>query len=378
VCTGAESTENQKSFNFSIKSLNCNSLSIGCSSENYDLIMDAVCNLGGDIIFLSDIRMGQLNNTSASTKIQTTLLKSKLRNHEFLYNSSMNKRGVAILINKNIQTEIIETFKDQQENILLIKCKLNGSEIILGSIYGPNTTDREFYNNIDNYLTRNPNTPVVLGGAWNTTWNNSLPETNLDIMGMARTPNMANGRLLRLLSDKHSLTDPFRVLFPDRLTFTYHPFGQIRQNKSRLDFFVISTALIGNVTECSVFPGLLSKQFDHKPVCLTFGNKEFIPSKGLKNWFLEDEIVGMSTELAALQVYSKAIDPEVHPQICNELSHKINRLVELTKQCLQLKEAIALNVTGNANFQELLLAAKISDFKAERELLPEWDNLEGL
>jgi exonuclease III len=122
-----------------------------------------------DIIFFSDIRLGQMNNKSATQKLQTTLLKSKLGNHQLYFNSSSNRWGVAILIAKKIKIEILQEYKDQEENIIMFKAKLNGCKLILASIYGPNTTDREFYRNIDNFLTQNSSVPVVLGGDWNTT-----------------------------------------------------------------------------------------------------------------------------------------------------------------------------------------------------------------
>jgi hypothetical protein len=149
--------------NLSFNALNCNSLNIACSPENYDLKMDAVCSLKSDVIFLSDVRMGQISNQHSSFKIMTSLNKSKLSKHLFLYNSSSNKQGVAMLINKNLSPEIVETFKDQDENILLCAIKLNGAELILGSIYGPNNTDRNFYRNLENFIEKYPNWPVVLG-----------------------------------------------------------------------------------------------------------------------------------------------------------------------------------------------------------------------
>jgi exonuclease III len=87
-------------------------------------------------------------------------------------------------------------------------------------------------------------------------------------MGMGRTPNKANGTLLKELANKHDLTDPFRVLFPTKKSFSYLPFGNTRQNKSRLDFFVVSTALLSGIHDVGVFPSKLSSQFDHKPVFL--------------------------------------------------------------------------------------------------------------
>jgi hypothetical protein len=121
-------------------------------------------------------------------KLSTTLLKSKLRNHQLLYNSTMNNY-CCYSHYKKLKITVIEEFNDQNENILLVRVMLDDAEIVLGSIYGPNTTDREFYRNIDNFLTRNKNLPVVLGGDWNTTWDNSQAHLNIDVMGMVRTPN---------------------------------------------------------------------------------------------------------------------------------------------------------------------------------------------
>jgi hypothetical protein len=40
---------------------------------------------------------------------------------------------------------------------------------------------------------------------------------------MARTPNMANGKLLKAMADRFGLTDPFRVLNPNKTAFSYLP-----------------------------------------------------------------------------------------------------------------------------------------------------------
>jgi exonuclease III len=114
--------------------------------------------------------MGQINNQQSSLKVTSQLNKSRLRNHIFIYNSSSNRRGVAMLINKSLNPEIINTFKDQQENILLIHAKINGSDIALGSVYGPNSTDRQFYRDLDNFINNHPGMPVLLGGDCDATW----------------------------------------------------------------------------------------------------------------------------------------------------------------------------------------------------------------
>jgi hypothetical protein len=83
---------------------------------------------------------------------------------------------------------------------------------------------------------------------------------------MARTPNAANGNLMREFAGKHGLTDPFRVLYPLKKSFSYSPFGNTRSNKSQLDFFLVSTTLLSGIREVGVFPAnyqisLITNQF---------------------------------------------------------------------------------------------------------------------
>jgi exonuclease III len=144
---------------------------------------------------------------------------------------------VAILVDKKLDLKPLRQFTDQNENALLIVFENNGGEICLGSVYGPNNTDREFYNFLTRAMEQINNTPVILGGDWNTTWDNSPPESNLDVHNMARAPNAANGKLLKNMSSQLSLTDPFRALNPNLLAYSYSPFGTQRKNRSRLDFF---------------------------------------------------------------------------------------------------------------------------------------------
>jgi exonuclease III len=159
----------------------------------------------------------------------------------------------------------------------------------------------------------------VLGGDWNTTWDNSPPDTNIDIINMVRAPNAANGFCLNNMANEFDLLDPFRTLYPNKIAFSYSPFGSQRKNKSRLDFFVISSTLISKVTACNIYTAQLSAMFDHKPVALHFSDskkKVFTERKKIiTNWYLDDPLIKMSSELAALQIYSAVIDEGQHNEI---------------------------------------------------------------
>jgi hypothetical protein len=87
-----------------------------------------------------------------------------MKNISFFYNSSKNKRGVGILIKNSLDFECLDTRNSEDENALLLHCKLLGTELLLVSIYGPNTTDLDFFNTLRNWFLLYPNTPLVCVG----------------------------------------------------------------------------------------------------------------------------------------------------------------------------------------------------------------------
>ncbi len=58
---------------------------------------------------------------------------------------------MAILFSNRVDHEVIDTVKDTDENILLLRTRINGIEIAIGSIYGPNTENCDkFFSTIKN------------------------------------------------------------------------------------------------------------------------------------------------------------------------------------------------------------------------------------
>jgi len=113
----------------SIAAQNCNSLNVVSSIKNQDLKISAITGYQTDIIFLSDVRFnGREKVVCDKLKVWYTVI----------FNSTKNSRGVAILINRRLRHEILETVRDPQENILLVKARINDTDIVLGSVYGPN------------------------------------------------------------------------------------------------------------------------------------------------------------------------------------------------------------------------------------------------
>ena len=103
-----------------------------------------------------------------------------------------------------------------------------------------------------------------------------------------------------------NLSDPFRTLYPGWRAFSYSPFGTVRRNRSRLDFFVVSNSLIPNIIYCSISPGRATKLFDHRTVLLTLGTKKKGKTNSgprVGNTFLTESYVRASVNLAAIKCH---------------------------------------------------------------------------
>jgi exonuclease III len=183
----------------------------------------------------------------------------------------MNSRGVAVLVSKDLDFQINNEFRDNEENFLVIDCSINGIKYGIGAVYGPNNTSRAFYNGLSaviRTLRTSGVANIVVGGDWNTTWDRRPVTDNIDTFCMAGLPNTKNSELLENMCIEFGLIDPYRALYPDRREYTYIPFGNARLNRSRLDFFIITNDMLEMVHDCVINSSLKCKLFDHKCVTL--------------------------------------------------------------------------------------------------------------
>jgi hypothetical protein len=92
------------------------------------------------------------------------------------------------------------------------------------------------------------------------------------------------------------------------------------------------------VTKCGIFSAQLSTMFDHKPVFISFkdiSTQQFLTKKKVvTNWFLDEPLVKMAAELAALQVFSNSINNMAHAETVNNLRLSINILTAKILDCL--------------------------------------------
>jgi exonuclease III len=149
----------------------------------------------------------------------------------------MPRRGVAILIKNEIDFVLIEKIVDSDENILILKCKINNYEFLLGSVYGPNKDTKEFFEDLQSYVQGANSKRVIIGGDWNLTPSAEAPPDNLDTYKMLSPPSCKRTEWFREVCEKNSLVDIFRLVHNDLVDYTYVPFGTKKKQQVTYRFF---------------------------------------------------------------------------------------------------------------------------------------------
>jgi hypothetical protein len=85
----------------------------------------------------------------------------------------------------------------------------------------------------------------------------------------------------------------------------------------------------------------------------------------------------MSSELAALQIYSSVVNENVHAELHAGLAGSINLLTAKLLDCLNIKEKIALNYGNDNSMNDMLLAACMTEFNECLERVPTWEILDS-
>jgi exonuclease III len=258
-----------------ISVLNCNSLNMSNSAKwNQTLKICGITKLKSDVIFVSDIRVSNKNLVSSGNDLIHQFLNNPYEKYDFFYNSTKNRRGTGILFKKNCNYDILEQRASEDENILLLRVNLKNTEVVLVSIYGPNSNDVNFFNVLSEWLHDFQNLPIIVGGDWNATYCNNTIENNIDCINMTRPPNLLHSNKIQEMCENFNLMDPYRTLYPDTKDFTYVPRNVNCLNKSRIDFFLISDSLFDIVKDCMIKESLQNKLFDHKAVSLILNRKK--------------------------------------------------------------------------------------------------------
>jgi hypothetical protein len=281
--------------NLAISAINVNSFNIasykegGCKTHEK---LVAIMRRNSDFIIMTDCRL-----KGGVEKVRKILRIGKGTQYDLIANSTKSERGVCIAYNRGRDIEILAEDRDtNDENFLLLKCKIEGKEVVIGGVYGPNVNNVNYYTNLKRRV-ESYGLPFFLGGDFNTVLNGAQGEENLDLEDRLNIPNKDNGKFLREWIEEGTICDPFRKKYPLSRCMSYVPFRKRKRvnnvwvdtnyGKSRLDFFLMSCDIFQEVE--SVFYGeRISKDMDHLEVVMRLGKS--VRKKGsilLRNITLE-------------------------------------------------------------------------------------------
>jgi hypothetical protein len=171
------------------------------------------------------------------------------------------------------------------------------------------------------------NVPTICAGDWNTTYCTDTGDSNIDIINMHSPPSLIRSGWLADLCDEFGLCDPFRALHYTCKDYTFVPRTGTR-NRSRIDFFLVSDALLSLCIKCFISPSLSTDLFDHKSIGLHF-NINMSP----KVHFINPSILSHSRFQAAAETYLQhAVRDQADVDIEAGLDH-VGRLISKLLQC---------------------------------------------
>ena len=197
-----------------------------------------------DIIFLCDLRLNSPHQVAGMNDLNK---KFGFYGYKLYHHSRKSSRGVGILISKKVDHQVHGTKTDAGDNFILL-----------------------------------------IGGDWNTTWDNSAVNLNIDVVNMVNIPSKRKSDKLRLICAELNLCDPYRIFHPTRREYTFIPSAIGMLNRSRLDFFVISEGIVNKISNCMIPHSLTSTVFDHKPIFMSTNSKKFPNKQQINDVILDD------------------------------------------------------------------------------------------
>jgi exonuclease III len=281
--------------NLTVSSQNVNSLN--ASSElktNQQQKLSAIVNLKSDIICLCDTRLSNKNNINCASSLASSFEFNPIEPYTFIFNSSKNKRGCAILLKKSCNFIVQARRDDPEENFLVLRVEYKGKIFIIGTVYGPNITNHEFFDNLTVQVKSLGDYPVILAGDWNCTYSSSPLAHNLDCLNMVNLPNLTHSLLLNNLCEALEVEDPYRAIYPNHKDYTYVPRAVGKKNRSRIDFFLVSSNALQQNFSCKISDSLLHGCFDHKCISLELS--------GSKRSFNPPNIFGTTIDLPESEI----------------------------------------------------------------------------
>uniref|UniRef100_A0AAQ5XLH4 Reverse transcriptase domain-containing protein n=1 Tax=Amphiprion ocellaris TaxID=80972 RepID=A0AAQ5XLH4_AMPOC len=206
--------------------------------------------LSADIIFLQETHI----NSSAQQRLKCNWI-SQIYQSPF----TSHARGVAILFKKTIPFQVTSVTNDPLGRFIMVTGSMNSFPLTFLNVYGPNTDEPGFFRKVFDLLPDNNDSNIVIAGDFN-----CYLDPFLDRLSTRPPPDNASMRLLNNLLKTRNLVDIWRIQNPTSRDYSYY--SRVHKSYSRIDYFLISSNLIPQITNSKYHNILIS---DHSPVTIS-------------------------------------------------------------------------------------------------------------
>ena len=223
--------------------------------------------------------MQETHCTSLDEVYWRTQAKGKL----FCANDKSKKGGVAILIsNKCVNLEILNSQSDVKGRWVTVEVKTDVGKIRLMSVYAPNDDSPSFFKELGDLIVNYEGSQII-GGDFNLT-----QDFTKDTLDRKTKGNVNAAKVLEVIKEEANIVDVYRLLHPDEQKFTCIKNNQSKNEVSfsRIDFFLVSKALLTNIGTADIMPGYKS---DHAIPYLTMKYEQSIRGPGF--WKINNSLL---------------------------------------------------------------------------------------
>jgi hypothetical protein len=200
----------------------------------------------------------------------------------------------------------------------------------------------DFYDNLERELQSINNLCIIVSGDWNATWDPSPVHSNIDVINMRNIPSKRRSERVNAMARNLSLTDPYRFLHPQKREFTFVPNIAGNQNRSRIDFFLVSENILTDCKSVTIPHHLASKMFDHKYVQLNFHHFHNRNTQKIKDCILKDLLLPKVIKAQTFDCYNNHATITENHSLQNKtaISLKIGQILTIVKQIQETRKNI--------------------------------------
>ncbi len=249
------------------------------------------------------------------TEDDENIIRSEWGHDCYISPGRSNARGVAVLFNNNFEYKVLKKKQDTEGNYIILNVEIEKKFVLtLVNIYGPNSDDPEFYEDILIETVDMEGDHTIICADWNL-----VQDFQLDCHNYVAQNNIQAVEAVCELKHHLNLVDPWRIYNPNLRRYTWFRRNPIK--KARLDFFLISEELMSYMESTTILPGYKT---DHSLVLIEIRLNNFVRGRGFwrfNNSLLKDpcyikkvkEIIQKTKEDYAIPIYVRDLINNIDP-----------------------------------------------------------------